>query len=432
MFKLKYMQVEVKQSFYQSFGGINFMEADYRRLGFSSLIAAHLGLRSLSAVYSYSDVIKTIFFTHSIGGDVLDDANTLRQQLQDHPTIKICSPDTIEYVCQQLRVPKQIITTDKGVVHQIVTHANFNRLLLALSLRGGIISTTGNYTLDYDGHIVENTKPDNARNYKQTESYYPVIGSINKLPIYIENRNGNTPENYRQLEILRQTLTQCEAEGVQIKKIRADACCYEKETVEFLESKKGMNYYIRAEMNAHLRMALEDETEWQPALLNNRKVEICSIEEKLFGTQQYRRVVAYREKVKGQLTVDEMTGYRYYAIVTNDDTDQALACIEFYNQRGCDGEHHFKELDYDFGWNKLPFDNIEMNTIYMYATAIAYLLFNIFKQQYSTKTSMVHPQMRLKNFILHFVTLTAKWIKTGRRYILKIFTMKDYRPLFST
>src|SRR6266487_4589015 len=131
MFKLKYMQVEVKQSFYQSFGGINFMETDYRRLGFSSLIAAHLGLRGLSAVYSYSDVIKTIFFTHSIGGDVLDDANTLRQQLQDHPNIKICSPDTIEYVCQQLRVPKQIITTDKGVIHQIVTHANFNRLLLA-------------------------------------------------------------------------------------------------------------------------------------------------------------------------------------------------------------------------------------------------------------------------------------------------------------
>src|SRR5207249_6100104 len=146
--------------------------------------------------------------------------------------------------------------------------------------------------------------------------------------------------------------------------------------------------------------------------------------------QQYRRVVAYREKVKGQLTVDEMNGYRYYAIVTND-TVQALECIEFYNQRGCDGEHHFKELDYDFGWNKLPFDNIEMNTIYMYATAIAYLLFNIFKQQYSTKTPMVQSQMRLKNFILHFVTLTAKWIKTGRRYILKIFTMKDYRPLFS-
>ena len=30
---------------------------------------------------------------------------------------------------------------------------------------------------------------------------------------------------------------------------------------------------------------------------------------------------------------------------------------------------------------------------------------------------MVQSQMRLKNFILHFVTLTAKWIKTGRRYI---------------
>jgi len=92
----------------------------------------------------------------------------------------------------------------------------------------------------------------------------------------------------------------------------------------------------------------------------------------------------------------------------------------------------FKELDHDFGWNKLPFDNMEMNTVYLYATAIAYLLFNIFKKQYAAKTKMVQVQMRLKNFILHFVTLTAKWIKTGRRYILKIFTTKDYSPLFVT
>jgi len=39
-----------------------------------------------------------------------------------------------------------------------------------------------------------------------------------------------------------------------------------------------------------------------------------------------------------------------------------MEVITFYNQRGCEGEHHFKELDYDFGWSKLPFDNIEMNT----------------------------------------------------------------------
>ena len=160
-------------------------------------------------------------------------------------------------------------------------------------------------------------------------------------------------------------------------------------------------------------------------------MEVCSIEEKLVGSDSYRRIVAYRYKVKGQLSLEDgRDGYRYYAIVTNDSA-AALSCIEFYNQRGCEGEHHFKELDHDFGWNKLPFDNMAMNTIYRYATAIAYLLFNVFKSRYAKKISFVKVEMRLKNFILHFVTLTAKWIKTGRRHMLKIFTVKDYRPLFA-
>ena len=91
-----------------------------------------------------------------------------------------------------------------------------------------------------------------------------------------------------------------------------------------------------------------------------------------------------------------------------------------------------RELDYDFGWTKLPFDNMEMNTIYMYATIVGYLLFNAFKYEYSAKLDFVKPQMRLKNFILHFVILTAKWIKKSRRQVLQIFTSKDYSPLWTS
>src|SRR5947208_1100765 len=84
------------------------------------------------------------------------------------------------------------------------------------------------------------------------------------------------------------------------------------------------------------------------------------------------------------------------------------SCIAFYNHRGCEGEHHFKELDHDFGWNKLPFDNLGTNTVYMYMTVVAYLLFNVFKMRYAKRCSFVRVEMRLKNFILQFVTLTAK------------------------
>ena len=426
------MQVQVKASFYQSFGGINFMEDDYRRMGIENLLTEHVGLRSLLAVYSYSDIIKSLYYMFAIGGDVLDDLNTLNKQVQDHPHLKICSPDTVEYAFKELVKPTVVHTTGKGVKHQINEHTGFNKILAALCLRGKILNTTDVYTMDYDGHITENSKADNAINYKGTESYYPVMASINKLPVYMQNRNGNTPESYQQLDVINKSFAQCEALSIQVGKFRADACCYEKKTVEFLESKL-IKYYIRAEMNAGLRIALEDETEWQTVELGYKKVEVCSILEKLFGSDEYRRVVAYRYKAKGQLTIDDAgTGYRYYAIVTSDTDATPLDCISFYNHRGCEGEHHFKELDKDFGWEKLPFDSMEMNTIYMYATIIGYLLFNIYKHRYAAIVDFIKPQMRLKNFILHFVTLTAKWIKTGRQFVLRIFTPKDYSPIYAT
>ena len=145
-----------------------------------------------------------------------------------------------------------------------------------------------------------------------------------------------------------------------------------------------------------------------------------------------RRIVAYRKKVKGQLQLHQTDGNDHHAILTSDKAAEEYILIDFYNQRGCYGEHHFKELDYDFGWNKLLFDNIEMNTVYLYAMLVAYLLFNAVKKNYAVKLDFVNETMRLKSFILHFVTVPARWIKTGRQWVLKLFTQKNYTPLWIT
>ena len=138
----------------------------------------------------------------------------------------------------------------------------------------GLLKQGEKHTMDYDGHIIENTKLDNAFTYKKSEGYYPVLCSINKLPIYLQNRKGNTPESYNQKNIIAAALEQCIAQKLTVNKFRADACCYEKNTIEYLE-KNNITYYIRAEQNENLRIALEDETGWQPVLLNHCKVEVC-------------------------------------------------------------------------------------------------------------------------------------------------------------
>lgn len=165
--------------------------------------------------------------------------------------------------------------------------------------------------------------------------------------------------------------------------------------------------------------------------LNYKNIEVCAINHQVLGQKKFRRIVAYRTKVIGQLTIDHWDGSEYHIILTND-KETPLDIIDFYNHRGCEGEHHFKELDHDLGWRKLPFDTMEMNTIYMYTTTVTYLLFNVFKHYYAAKVAFVKPQMRMKNFTLHFVTLTAKWIKKARQWVLNTYTKKNYQPLWIT
>jgi len=426
------MQVQQKSTFIQSFGGINFINNILSKSCFSTLVQSHVGKRSAKAVYSYSDILSQLFYTASIGGDVLDDNIVLKYQLQDHPTLQIASPDTVEYAFQELKQPTVISSLSQySAKHFINDHQGFNQLLSALCAQPGMLDNKADCLLDYDGHIVENTKKDNACTYKKTEGYYPVICSIGKKPVYMQNRKGNTPEAYGQLSIIKKAIANCIVNGIRISSFRSDACCYEKDTIDFLES-ENITYYIRAENCMRLIDALDDEPEWQWVMLDHKKVEVASIEEQVLGGEKNRRIVAYRYKVKGQLSIEERKGYRYYAIVTSDKEKTPLQIIEHYNQRGCEGEHHFKELDNDFNWNKLPFDTFEMNTIYMYAMIVAYLLFHWIKQILSKKISFVEPAMRLKRFILLFVTLPAKWIKSGRRHVLKIFTTKYYKPLYAT
>ena len=156
------MQVQVNPTFYQSFGGINFIEEDIKKIKFDSLVTETLGSRSILAQYSYGDLLKAIFYSKVIGGDVLDDLNILKEQLQDHPWLSIASPDTIEYAFQELVQPVKKETTTTGKEHFINEHKGFNSLLTKLCGQAGLLKQSKKYTMDYDGHIIENNKLDNA------------------------------------------------------------------------------------------------------------------------------------------------------------------------------------------------------------------------------------------------------------------------------
>ena len=159
---------------------------------------------------------------------------------------------------------------------------------------------------------------------------------------------------------------------------------------------------------------------WMPIVINNEKLDVCILNEKVLGKE--RKIVYCRRLLKNQGDVlFDQCRYSYQGIVTNDVDASPVEIIEFYNKRGKEGEHHFKDLNQDFGWNKLTYDNIEMNTIYMQINMIAYILFLFFRDKCAKQFEFVKSNMRLKNFTLHFVCLVGKWIKNGGRFVFKNF-----------
>ena len=84
--------------------------------------------------------------------------------------------------------------------------------------------------------------------------------------------------------------------------------------------------------------------------------------------------------------------------------------------------------DYGYfpGWVHLPFSFLEQNTVFMLVTAMLKNFYLFLIDKLSQQIEPLMKSCRLKKFILHFINVPAKWIKTGRRYVLNLYTPKKY------
>ena len=97
--------------------------------------------------------------------------------------------------------------------------------------------------------------------------------------------------------------------------------------------------------------------------------------------------------------------------------------ITFYNERGA-SEKNFDIQNNDFGWSHLPFSFMAENMVFMMVTA---MLKNFHLVRHiSEKVKPLKKTSRLKAFILHFVSVPAKWVRMGRQNVLNLYTNKTY------
>ena len=99
--------------------------------------------------------------------------------------------------------------------------------------------------------------------------------------------------------------------------------------------------------------------------------------------------------------------------------------ITFYNERGA-SEKNFDIQNNDFGWSHLPFSFMAENMVFMMVTAMLKNLYLYLVRHISDKVKPLKKTSRLKAFILHFVSVPAKWVRTGRQNVLNLYTNKTY------
>ena len=281
---------------------------------------------------------------------------------------------------------------------------------------------------------MENEKYDAAETYKKTIGYQPALASIGRQVVFIEGRGGNTPATYKMNETLAACFQSLKNNGIHIEHFRSDSAAYQQLVVEVAE-KNCTHFYIRIDDSQNLRDAIKDipETDWKEIIINNKKVEVADTPFQPFGAKKtYRAVVKRRKRKDGQYDIFTQSPYAYYAIMTNNEKPEATPqwVTVFYNGRG-DSERNFDILNNDFNCNRLPFSFLDANMVYLFAAAISFALFEWIKQVFFCKGVIENTAMRCKKFLFDFMILPAKWIKTGRQWVYKIFTTRTcYKPLF--
>ena len=99
--------------------------------------------------------------------------------------------------------------------------------------------------------------------------------------------------------------------------------------------------------------------------------------------------------------------------------------ITFNNERGA-SEKNFDIQNNDFGWSHLPFSFMAENMVFMMVTAMLKNFYLYLVRHISDKVKPLKKTSRLKAFILHFVSVPAKWVRTGRQNVLNLYTNKTY------
>jgi len=396
------------------FGGINFIISAMREKKINELIDKQLGKRPKQANYSYSDVILGWIYSNICGAERIEDIHQSRD-LFNIPNLKIPSSDRVSQILRSLVTETEIFTSPEGIKHQFNIHSGLNNLMFDLILKLRMLKKDTEYTLDYDNTIIDCEKYDSKPTYLKTKGYQPGVCFINKLPVYIENRNGNSSAQYKIKETVERGFNLLECKGIPIKKFRSDSAACTGKLFKYLDNHPNIEYYIKFHKHRNTPIIASMVKEWEE--LAKYGIYIGCVYYKLYG--RLRRFIVTRK-------IDDPDLKNYMAILTNNETLPGKEVYYFYNKRGA-MERNFDDLKNNFNWSRLPFSFLNENTVFLIISAISYIIYQYIINAFSKKVDFVKRSYWLKNFIFHFITVGSEWTSLQT---LRLYTEKNYQVLW--
>jgi len=430
------MKIEKNNQKINPFGGINFVINEINKSGVPELIDNQLGERGKRTEFSYSDLIKNMWSIFFCGGECAEDIQEhLKEYLQDVPGLSVASADTILDSFKKLKTEKEKVESTSGNIYEINKNDKLNELNIRILKQLELLKSGEFYDFDYDNEILKTEKYDTKTTYKKVKGYFPGMGTVNGMPVYFENRDGNMHVKTNQEEVLKRCFKMLNDNGIYINRGRYDAGSYAKEIVKVISENTNL-FYIRANKCESLVCQLLKQENWQKTEINNINYEVCSIEYEPFTYKKdeekmsFRLVVIRRKTGNRQLDIFTTDNMEYRSILTNDRVSSEKEVIEYYNLRGAE-EKTIDVLNNDFGWKKMPFSFMEENTVFLMIMMICKNIYTWLINKFSKKLKFLKNNFRIKKFIFRFITVPTKWIQSGRQKILKIFSKKQYELLLN-
>jgi hypothetical protein len=399
-----------------SFGGGDVIIDVLKKHGVSEFLDSYLGQRHPRAQYTYAEAVIHWFVTQCRNHNRIENMYKSQKEVKKHPRFnKGMSPDTFLYSLKELARPniymkkndpsiKQLEKEKKGEryeYHEVNIIERYNEMLVDIAIKLGLLKKGVKYILDYDTTELE-TKIKGGRKYYKgngRKAYSPAVSMIENIPLFIENRNGDSNASFNLVNSIESVLDLLKRKGITVELIRIDAAAFSREFTEFVGS-RGLKYVTRPK-SPTVKKQSKRIRNWIKTTIKKTSNEIGDTVF-LFGKDESRMVV---KKV-----LDENGKPKYWGLITNDFEMSNVEIINTYALRG-DCENLFSSLN-EFGWKVLPMRKFEHNTVYLYITAFNYILFRFIKKLFSSvMPKRVWESMELKTFFHSYISVVTRWVK---------------------